>query len=209
MAGLVGTVDMDGEDDASGDDGLELAQECLAFGEFSRGESPARKWNFDSHATVSDTATADPPEGLAAKIREQLRNKTGFEEAVPEDAEVKAPKKVLTSSQGTAGHLRTGLHFADLRLSRPLLRAAADLNFDTPTPIQRDVIPPALSGQDVLATAETGSGKTAAFLMPILERLCQSVSVRCRKRDSNGRVLMGQVATKVCDVGFTDLLDQS
>merc|ERR1719382_449987 len=88
------------------------------------------------------------------------------------------------------------MQFSELRLSRPLLRALAELQFATPTPIQRDVIPPALRGLDVLATAETGSGKTASFLLPALERLCQSTNVRARKRDAGGRIIMGQVATK-------------
>jgi ATP-dependent RNA helicase RhlE len=52
-----------------------------------------------------------------------------------------------------------------------LLRGVTAMGFDTPTPIQRDAIPPALAGRDVLACAMTGSGKTAAFLLPILQRL--------------------------------------
>lgn len=85
--------------------------------------------------------------------------------------------------------------FTSLHLSRPLLRAVESLNFTTPTPIQSEVIPHALEGRDVLASAVTGSGKTgastvfvcvlaprftltrarplktAAYLLPILERL--------------------------------------
>jgi ATP-dependent RNA helicase RhlE len=61
--------------------------------------------------------------------------------------------------------------FLDLGLHPDLLRGIADLGFDQPTPIQLDAIPPALAGRDVLACAATGSGKTAAFLLPILERL--------------------------------------
>ena len=52
-----------------------------------------------------------------------------------------------------------------------LLRALDDLGFVEPTPIQRQAIPPALNGRDILACAMTGSGKTAAFLLPILQRL--------------------------------------
>ncbi|KAG9002340.1 nucleolar DEAD-box protein required for synthesis of 60S ribosomal subunit, partial [Tulasnella sp. 427] len=61
--------------------------------------------------------------------------------------------------------------FLNLNLSRPLLRAIQALNFTSPTPIQRKAIPIALQGLDVLGSAVTGSGKTAAFMIPILERL--------------------------------------
>src|SRR5262249_45944058 len=52
-----------------------------------------------------------------------------------------------------------------------LLRGVRDLGFERPTPVQQDAIPPALAGCDVLACAMTGSGKTAAFGLPILPRL--------------------------------------
>jgi len=61
--------------------------------------------------------------------------------------------------------------FAQLTLSRPLLRGIASMGFVKPTPIQAAVIPLALQGRDICASAVTGSGKTAAFLLPILERL--------------------------------------
>ena len=63
------------------------------------------------------------------------------------------------------------MSFAALNLHSTLLRAVDTLGFTTPTPIQRDAIPPARAGRDVLACAMTGSGKTAAFLQPIIERL--------------------------------------
>jgi len=61
--------------------------------------------------------------------------------------------------------------FTGLGLDPALLRAARELGFTRPTPVQQDAIPPALAGRDVLACAMTGSGKTAAFLMPIMQRL--------------------------------------
>jgi ATP-dependent RNA helicase RhlE len=63
------------------------------------------------------------------------------------------------------------MSFSDFTLHTDLLRGIASLGFQAPTPIQRDAIPPALAGRDVLACAMTGSGKTAAFLLPILQRL--------------------------------------
>jgi ATP-dependent RNA helicase RhlE len=63
------------------------------------------------------------------------------------------------------------MSFSSFDLDPSLLRGVADLGFTEPTPIQRDGIPPALEGRDVLACAMTGSGKTAAFALPILQRL--------------------------------------
>jgi ATP-dependent RNA helicase RhlE len=61
--------------------------------------------------------------------------------------------------------------FETLGLDATLLRAVKDLGWDKPTQIQRDAVPPAKDGRDVLACAMTGSGKTAAFLLPMLHRL--------------------------------------
>jgi ATP-dependent RNA helicase RhlE len=61
--------------------------------------------------------------------------------------------------------------FTNLKLHPNLLRGLKDLGFARPTAIQADAIPPAVEGRDVLACAMTGSGKTAAFLLPILNRL--------------------------------------
>jgi ATP-dependent RNA helicase RhlE len=63
------------------------------------------------------------------------------------------------------------LPFASLKLHPSLLKGIKELGFARPTPIQADAIPPALAGRDVLACAMTGSGKTAAFVLPILHRL--------------------------------------
>jgi len=61
--------------------------------------------------------------------------------------------------------------FTSFGLHPDLLRGVKELGFTRPTPIQNDAIPPAMDGRDVLACAMTGSGKTAAFLLPILHRL--------------------------------------
>ncbi len=61
--------------------------------------------------------------------------------------------------------------FNDLKLHPSLIKGIKELGFVRPTPIQADAIPPAMEGRDVLACAQTGSGKTAAFLLPILHKL--------------------------------------
>jgi ATP-dependent RNA helicase RhlE len=61
--------------------------------------------------------------------------------------------------------------FSDLKLSQPLLRALAEQDHTTPTPIQVAAIPALLEGRDLLGMAQTGTGKTAAFALPLLDRL--------------------------------------
>uniref|UniRef100_A0A8C9JXL2 Probable ATP-dependent RNA helicase DDX27 n=1 Tax=Panthera tigris altaica TaxID=74533 RepID=A0A8C9JXL2_PANTA len=63
------------------------------------------------------------------------------------------------------------LSFQDMNLSRPLLKAITAMGFKQPTPIQKACIPVGLLGKDICACAATGTGKTAAFALPVLERL--------------------------------------
>ncbi|GHE35070.1 DEAD/DEAH box helicase [Vulcaniibacterium thermophilum] len=65
----------------------------------------------------------------------------------------------------------TPLRFADLGLPEPVLRALVEVGYETPSPIQAAALPPLLEGRDVLGQAQTGTGKTAAFALPILARL--------------------------------------
>ena len=64
--------------------------------------------------------------------------------------------------------------FAGLELAQPILRAIADEGYTTLTPIQRKSIPPLLEGRDLLGVAQTGTGKTAAFALPLLHRLAEN-----------------------------------
>ncbi len=63
------------------------------------------------------------------------------------------------------------LLFADLGLSAPVMAAVAEVGYESPSPIQAATIPALLAGRDVLGTAQTGTGKTAAFALPLLSRL--------------------------------------
>ncbi len=68
-------------------------------------------------------------------------------------------------------HPETPASFADLGLPAPLLQSLADVGYESPSPIQAATIPPLLAGHDVLGQAQTGTGKTAAFALPILARI--------------------------------------
>jgi ATP-dependent RNA helicase RhlE len=66
-----------------------------------------------------------------------------------------------------------GASFEDLPLHSKLQRGVREIGYRVPTPIQKDTIPHAVSGRDIVGTAQTGTGKTAAFLLPVLERLLE------------------------------------
>ncbi len=65
-------------------------------------------------------------------------------------------------------------NFASLNLAAPIAKAVAAEGYETPTPIQLQAIPPVLAGKDILGIAQTGTGKTAAFALPILDRLARN-----------------------------------
>ncbi|MFC6645751.1 DEAD/DEAH box helicase [Granulicella cerasi] len=73
--------------------------------------------------------------------------------------------RTITQDQASA------VVFNDFKLSDSLKKRLADANYVTPTPVQAGAIPPALEGEDILATASTGTGKTLSFLVPMIERL--------------------------------------
>jgi ATP-dependent RNA helicase DeaD len=63
------------------------------------------------------------------------------------------------------------LSFKEMGLSSPILKAVAEMGFEEPTPIQEKTIPPALAGKDIIGQAQTGTGKTAAFGLPMIETM--------------------------------------
>ncbi|HTE20125.1 MAG TPA: DEAD/DEAH box helicase, partial [Armatimonadota bacterium] len=71
------------------------------------------------------------------------------------------------------------MRFDEMNLAPELVRNVAALGYETPTPIQQQAIPPALEGRDVLGRAPTGTGKTAAFILPTLHRLRGHEGLRC------------------------------
>ena len=75
------------------------------------------------------------------------------------------PARLITQDEAAA------LHFTDFAISDSLKQRIAAAGFVTPTPVQAGAIPPALEGEDILATASTGTGKTLSFLVPMIERL--------------------------------------
>ena len=96
------------------------------------------------------------------------------------------------------------MSFKDLGLIPPILRAIREVGYEQPTPIQRDAIPPVLAGRDILGTAQTGTGKTAAFALPILQQLDASADEDPRLRAlvvTPTRELAAQIAQSLRDYG--------
>jgi len=82
------------------------------------------------------------------------------------------------------------MHFTDLGLSADILRAVAEQGYDTPTPIQAQAIPLVLEGRDVMAAAQTGTGKTAGFTLPILQLLAQDTNLSLKRFKPRALVLV-------------------
>jgi ATP-dependent RNA helicase RhlE len=97
-------------------------------------------------------------------------------------------------------------NFADLGLSQPVLQALEMKGYTIPTPIQQQAIPPVLAGRDLLGIAQTGTGKTAAFMLPAIDRLREAMRPipfkSCRMLVlAPTRELAGQIAASAKDYG--------
>ncbi|KAK3168329.1 nucleolar DEAD-box protein required for synthesis of 60S ribosomal subunit [Lepraria neglecta] len=144
----MGATDLDEE----GDD--EPSDESEAAGAGSDDESVAEPVPHPDDVNP-DTSSADEEDDPT-----ELAKREAF--FAPEEKETKSKNKNKSTSSGS---------FQGMSLSRPILRGLAAVGFSEPTPIQTKTIPVALLGKDVVGGAVTGSGKTAAFIIPILERL--------------------------------------
>lgn len=127
----------------------------------------------------SDTEELDEEQGNVEESSESDSDEETQAEKERKAAFFASPDDPSTSDK------TTHTTFATMSLSRPLLKALTALGFTTPTPIQAATIPVALLGKDVVGNAVTGSGKTAAFMIPVLERLMyrergkNKAAVRC------------------------------
>ncbi|CAO1620979.1 unnamed protein product [Sympodiomycopsis kandeliae] len=192
---------LDGEDDEeeeqfagfSDDDDQEEEQEEEDSDTFGAGVKPENAGNSDDEdegdeeedeEDDEDDEDGDEMDSEDEEDAEEEEVDSGSDEESDEETEVqKARKAAFFASESDANKSSSGksknqgaqeeafASFQSLSLSRPLLRGLADLSFATPTPIQSRTIPIALAGKDIVAGAQTGSGKTAAFMIPILERL--------------------------------------
>lgn len=127
------------------------------------GKSKRKRCGLDlSLVSASSSSSDDGAESNDALMGKKERTNS-FVESEEDDSDSAQPvKKPLKNNT-----------FLSLGVAQWLIRACASLGIYTPTPVQLQCIPPILAGKNVLGAAQTGSGKTAAFLLPILQRLAE------------------------------------
>jgi ATP-dependent RNA helicase DDX27 len=163
--------DSDNEVSESEEDGHSSAEESIQLEpEIDEAENEAR---------ISGSESDDDPlatSGEDSIIEEEENDPEKAESSEDDDdseSETQAEKDRKTAyfDQETPASKRVHNSFLSMNLSRPVMKALTNLGFNKPTPIQASTIPVALLGKDVVGNAVTGSGKTAAFMIPMIERL--------------------------------------
>ena len=162
-AGSEGQVmsESDGDDETLAEDGFGM---CVTVSD-EEDEHTRTIADGDSEEDSDDHSVAEP----VPHPEDEATNPSSLEEI--EDQEEQARREAFFAPSEPLNTSTTTSTFQSMSLSRPILRGLASLAFTNPTPIQRRTIPIALLGRDVVGGAVTGSGKTAAFIIPILERL--------------------------------------
>ncbi|NXT31011.1 DDX27 helicase, partial [Pelecanoides urinatrix] len=135
------------DEDAEIEDNQTKKRECEDFSR-NKEEDVESQYSLDDETIFTKADTV--------KVKERRRSKKG---------------EMVNSFFEDASEYDDNLSFQDMNLSRPLLKAITALGFKQPTPIQKACIPVGLLGKDICACAATGTGKTAAFILPVLERL--------------------------------------
>jgi ATP-dependent RNA helicase DDX27 len=159
------------------DEKIKRARKLMPPAEAHGGETIALEDVEEADAPLdTGTGAGDGPGAADIESDGDLNDEPGNDEdsagEVVPNAEVKQVKKGKKRKRKEAqAELAT---FESLNLSKPLLKVVASLEWTVPTPVQARAIPYILAGRDVCGSAVTGSGKTGAFVLPILERLQRS-----------------------------------
>ncbi|KAJ3575639.1 hypothetical protein NP233_g978 [Leucocoprinus birnbaumii] len=131
-----------------------------------------------SDGEISNAASEDDPLGTSDEEEEENEGEEDADGGISSDesdsedeTQAERERKAAYFDQETSTSASQQNSFLSMNLSRPILKALTSLGFNKPTPIQASTIPVALLGKDVVGNAVTGSGKTAAFTIPMIERL--------------------------------------
>ncbi|KAJ4167196.1 nucleolar DEAD-box protein required for synthesis of 60S ribosomal subunit [Fusarium oxysporum] len=172
-------VDLDDDDDeVLADDafGMNVASDVEESGdeknEDDEDESGAEDKDEDEDEDVEDDDDVASDNDSVATPTGHPDDDASEDSDDEEDAEEEAKRKAFFApEEEEASGKKSASSFQAMSLSRPILRGLATVGFSKPTPIQAKSIPIALMGKDLVGGAVTGSGKTGAFIVPILERL--------------------------------------
>ena len=191
----------DTEDEEMGDVTIDSDDEDLAADGFggaadsaSEEEAASDSGKDDEDNNSDDESDEDGSDSAASAVEHPLDNVSGSDDGEASDDEAETARKnaffapeseSIGSNSKLADETISTASFQSMNLSRPILRGLTSVGFTTPTLIQAKTIPFALLGKDVVGGAVTGSGKTAAFIVPILERLLYRP-----KKVSTSRVLV-------------------
>jgi len=160
-------VDDSDDEEEDGDEASEDGWEDQAAEDAASNTASDDSGEEDSEGEGAQSDDSNEAMSDAAEVEED-----DYESASDSDgetAEQKARKAAFFAEPSS--HEPAADSFLSMNLSRPILKALTSLNFHTPTPIQSSTIPVALLGKDIVGNAVTGSGKTAAFVIPMLERM--------------------------------------
>lgn len=186
----------DDNDSSADDDNAEQDDDELALDGFGMGAADTTKANED----IEDAEDKSTSAGNDLVPLEKDDDDEGENNSDDEADSAEAIAKYYDEEEGVAAKQQAHKTFQSLQLSRPILKALSALNYSTPTPIQAASIPIALLGRDIVAGAVTGSGKTAAYIIPIIERLLYKPA-----KIAKTRVIVltptRELAIQVADVG--------
>ncbi|KAI1653209.1 hypothetical protein F4813DRAFT_383418 [Daldinia decipiens] len=160
-------IELDDQDDEV------LAEDGFGMGAASDEESGDDKAGDDSNQDENDENDASDNDSVATPVDHPDDEGESDETDDEEDPEEAAKRAAFFAPEEKkpSGKHNGKFSFQTMSLSRPILRGLNSVGFNEPTPIQAKTIPLALEGKDLVGGAVTGSGKTAAFVVPILERL--------------------------------------
>ncbi|KIJ25753.1 hypothetical protein M422DRAFT_273273 [Sphaerobolus stellatus SS14] len=174
----------DDEGSSEGEDTSDEASES-EDGEELSSDSEAEDEDGSLAAADEDSDDDEEGDGGESEGEEDAASdaESSSDDSEPETQAEKARKAAFFADDSAAAEVHTS--FLTMNLSRPIYKALTTLGFHTPTPIQAATIPVALLGKDIVGNAVTGSGKTAAFIIPMLERLMyrergkNAAAIRC------------------------------
>ena len=195
-----GGLDKFEEDNEDEKEEMDSDNDELALDGFGMGAADLDEGGDDQEEDDEDEGEDEGEDDVDGELEANVEEDNSDDEDKEQDTAEEVAKFYAPTEESENAKDTIHKTFQTLSLSRPIHRGLAALGYNGPSPVQSAVIPIALMGKDVVAGAVTGSGKTAAYLIPVLERLLYRP-----KNVSSTRVVVltptRELAIQVCDVG--------